>query len=105
MALTMRMPLLPIGLLIFGLFVALDPVWRVKEVFAADEGLRVRGLRSEIFIPYDQIEEVRKPWWRSGIVHVHLRQKSAFGRRIVFWAAWGFARPAIDLLRRRMKAE
>src|SRR5438552_4014199 len=48
------------------------PIWQAKEVLAEDSGLRVRGLRTEAVIPYDQIAEVRKPWLRSAVVHVHL---------------------------------
>ncbi|MGE5047769.1 MAG: hypothetical protein ACM3PC_04320 [Deltaproteobacteria bacterium] len=77
------------------------PVFRAKEIFAEDAGVRVRGLRSEALIPYDQIQEVRKSL-RPGLVHVHLRCDTPFGRHIVFRAAWGFTRPAMDLLQSRM---
>lgn len=98
------------SLLSFSLFFAFvvlviqAPIWRAKEVFAEDAGLRVRGLRSEALVPYDQIEEVRKSA-RPGLVHLQLRCDTPVGRHIIFWAAWRFTRPALDLLRRRMKEE
>jgi hypothetical protein len=78
------------------------PIWQAKEVLAEDSGLRVRGLRTEAVIPYDQIAEVRKPWLRSAVVHVHLRSDSPFGNRVVFLPPWGIAQPAVELLRRRV---
>ena len=78
------------------------PIWQAKEVLAEDAGLRVRGLRTETVIPYDQIAEVRKPWLRSAVVHVHLRSEGPFGKRVVFLPPWGIAQPAVDLLRRRV---
>jgi hypothetical protein len=87
---------------VVGLVVIQAPIWRAKEVVAHDDGLRVRGLRSQAVIPYADIREVRASHWRTGVVHVLLRPESAFPSPIVFLPPWGYARPAVDALRQRL---
>ena len=57
------------------------PIWRSKIVDAEPNGLRVRGLRRAVFVPYAQVATVEQSW-RRDIAYVVLKHDTIFGRRI-----------------------
>jgi hypothetical protein len=73
---------------------------RSPEVLAEVDALRIRDGSKEALVPYDQIVRVQKPL-RRGMLYLHLREDTPFGRRIVLLPPSGFTGPVIDLLERR----
>ncbi|MCA9642266.1 MAG: hypothetical protein KC492_16280 [Myxococcales bacterium] len=80
----------------------------LKRVLAADGGIYISNFLREVFVPYNQIYEVREYMWpRQPIIRVGFRSPNAFGTEIVFmpfgstWFPPWKAHPIAQFLRQR----